>query len=110
MVECKKEGKVMYREHREVLKLIECQLLQKNTENNLDSLKEFSCNRLAECQKYRTKIFSYLSSPIIFYLLAKDCQFKNANVRKRNKKSIGIVSTKHLRIILPLLIPHWHEL
>ena len=109
MVECKKEGKVMYREHREVLKLIECQLLQKNTENNLDSLKEFSCNRLAECQKHRTKIFSYLSSPLIFYLLAKKCRFKNKNVRKRNKQSIGIVSSKQLRIIFPLLNHIWPQ-
>ena len=41
----------MYREHREVLKLIECQLLKKTIESNLDSLKEFSRNMLAESQK-----------------------------------------------------------
>ena len=41
----------------------------------VQELKEFSYNSSAESQKYPTKIFSCLSSPLILYLQAKHDQF-----------------------------------
>ena len=91
----------MYREHREVLKLIECQLLKKTIESNLDSLKEFSRNMLTESQKsMQNQISSCLSSPLVLYLL-------NTNDGKRNKQSIGIVyapELKKLTLALNLMV------
>ena len=61
----------MYREHREVLKLIECQLLKKTIESNLDSIKEFSRNMLAESQKSNVEPNFLMSQFTINFVFTK---------------------------------------